>query len=141
MANVTPLSPYPFWSFTLTLPDETTIVEPTVGPYNNTKEILVLNMDDANAAYMRILDLGSAAAIPADPTLVQQSNSLVIPAGSAVSLSLGTEGERNAVHPAAWWLANGPGTKFVLAFRAAAGTDVLVNVTYVQNTGGHGDRG
>ena len=140
MADVTPLCPYPFISETLTLPNETTIVEGT-GPYNNTKEILILNLDDTNALYVRILDLGSAAAIPADPTLVQQSNSLVIPAGLAVSLAIGSEGQRNQIAPTSFWAASGPGTKFVLAFRAAAGEDVLANVTYIQNSGGEGARG
>lgn len=143
MANVTPLSPYPFWSFNLTLPDEATIVEADPGLYNNTKEVIVYNTNDANAVYMRILDLGSSNVTPADPTLVQLGNSVIIPALSSVSLCLGPEGDRHQVQPSSWWAAagNGPGSKFTLAFRAAAGEGLVVNVTYVQTVGGHGARG
>lgn len=136
MADVSPLSPVPFIGFTITLPDDVTIVEPDPAPYNNTKEIVILNLSETDAAFVRILDVGEPPVIPADPTLVQASNSTQIPAGASFSLCIGTESQRHAIRSTAGWASGGPGSQFVLAFRAATGTNVDLNITYIQSIGG-----
>ena len=140
MANITPLCPLPFKGFTISLPDADTVVEADPAPYNNTKEIVVLNLGAA-AILMRILDLGTPPTLPVgavdSANAIAYANSTVIPAGASFSLCIGTEGNRNAISTAAGWAANGPGSQFVLAFRLAeAGDAVRVNITYVQAVGG-----
>lgn len=141
MANISPLCPYPFVAFTLETIADDVLIEANPAPYNNTKEILVLNQG-LGTVYMKILDLGEPATLPVDPGVVQALvtglNSTIIPTGASVSLCLGTESQRQAIRTAADWTANGPGSQLVLVFRLAdAGVGPMsVNVTYVQSIGG-----
>lgn len=135
MANVSPLSPLPLVGFTLTLPDNGTVVEADPAPFNNTKELVVLNLDGDNRVFMQIVDVGEPPALPAAVD-VNLGNSTVIPAGASFSVCLGSEGSRHAISTVAGWTANGPGSQFILVFKAESGNDVNVNITYVQSIGG-----
>ena len=77
--------------------------------------------------------VGGSDAIPtaADVTL---GNSTFIPPGSAITLSIGSEGNRQPLAGSAWWAVN-PGSKYGIVLRASTGVDVFVNVTFVQNRG------
>lgn len=136
MASVSPLSPLPFEAFTITLPDDATVVQPDRGMYNNTKELLVLNLSSTDNVLMRIVDLGDPPLNPSDPALLTLATSTLIPAGASISLCLGTESKRQAVRTSTEWNVEGPGSQLALVFRAESGEDVQVNITYVQSIGG-----
>jgi hypothetical protein len=140
MAEVTALSPRPFVGFTLTLPDNLTVVEADLAPFNNTKEIIFLNRDPDNAIFVQVVSAGNPAALPA-AAAVTEDNSTVIPAGGALSLCICSEGGRNAIGTTAYWNATGPGSQFILVFKAEAGLNLRLNITYVQNIGGGDGRG
>jgi hypothetical protein len=141
-APPTPLTPLPFVSFTLTLPNNTVVVEADPAPFNNTKELLFLNLDTTNRVFVRIVDSGNPSALPADVD-VNLGNSMVIPANGSAHLCICSEGGRVSIRTTAEWNdpAIGPGSQFILVFKAENGADVMVNVTYVQNIGGADGRG
>lgn len=63
---------------------------------------------------------------------IDGTNSTLIPSNTAITLSIGPEGERNDLAGA-----NGE-SGLALVFRLVSGTNVDVNITYVQNRGGGG---
>jgi len=77
---------------------------------------------------------GGVNALPLVPT-VTAANSTVLPAGAALTLSVGSEGNRNPLATLAFWAAN-PGSKLgIVVVMAAGGAASDLNVTYVQNRG------
>lgn len=130
---MTPLNPLPFVGFTLTLPDNATVVEADPAPYNNTNELILYNTDTTNRIFMQIQKVDSGP-LPAAGTIVE-SNSTIIPAGGSLSLCIGMEGDRVPLGTTAFWLAN-PGQGFNILFLAESGTNVELNITYVQGMGG-----
>lgn len=123
-----PISPYPTVSFSVTLGAGAN-TEAAPQPFDNTKEILVLNLDAANEALIRFATDGGAVALTT-------ANSLRLPAGTAVTLAIGPTGERNPLRTAASPQPYPTVTAepMSLWFRAAAGAPVI-NVTYVNSRG------
>ena len=76
---------------------------------------------------------GGKDALPSAASVVA-ATSTVIPAGGAITLAIGSEGNRQALADSTYWAAN-PGSKLGIILKAASGTDVDVNVTLVQNRG------
>ena len=134
MSDITPLGNLPFESFSLTLADATTVVEADPAPYNNTKELLVLNTSATDRVFMQIVSAGETPALP-DTGDVTAANSVIIPVNGAVALCIGVEGRRQAIGTIAHWTAN-QGSNLLLVFQTESGTNVVVNVTYVQDIGG-----
>jgi hypothetical protein len=60
--------------------------------------------------------------------------SLYLPAASAITLSIGSEGNRQPLATSSFWFVRA-GSKLGIVLRAVSGTDVQVNVTFVQNRG------
>ena len=133
-AIATPLSPLPFEGQIVSLPDAVTVVEASPAPYSNTNEVLILNTSasDAILVQVAVVSGGLPGTIGTDSTIV--------PAGSEVTLTIGTEGDRNPLATSAFWAANtGSGLNIVFQAATATGTmPLLVNVTYVQKRGGAG---
>lgn len=137
---ITPLSPLPFLGFTLILPDNVTVVEANPQPFNNTKEILLLNLSTTDRVFVQVVDLAlSGGILPAAGTITFL-NSAIVPAGGSLGICFGTEGERNAMATVAFWAVN-PGSKLCIVFKSEAGVGVQINVTYVQNVGGSDGHG
>ncbi len=65
---------------------------------------------------------------------VTASNSTVIPAGSAITYDVGSEGNRQPLADSTFWAAE-PGSKLGVVLKAESGTAVEVNATLVQNRG------
>nr|NDG07847.1 hypothetical protein [Oxalobacteraceae bacterium] len=65
---------------------------------------------------------------------VSVASSVYIPASSAITLSIGSEGNRQALNTSSFW-ATEPGSKFGIVLRSLSGEDVQCNVTYIQNRG------
>lgn len=134
-ANPTPLSPYPFEAFTLSLVLGT-VAEASPAPYSNTKEIIVLNTSTADAIKFKVADVSGGAPFAAIGT-----DSVLLPAGASITLAVGPEGYRQPLATSAWWaVENGSGLNLV--FEASTVTQpaqsVDVVVTYVQSPGGAG---
>lgn len=136
---MTPLSPFPFEGFTVTLPDNLTVVEAAPQPYSNTKDLIVYNTDTTNRVFMRIWNVGTAGVLPPAASITE-FNSTIIPPGGSLSLCIGTEGDRVALGTVAKWAAD-PGQNYTLVFLAEAGVNLKVNVTYVQSIGGSSGNG
>lgn len=128
------VSPYPFTGFTITLPDNLTVVEADPQPYSNTKDLIVYNTDTTNRVFMTTWPVGTAGVLPPAGSITEL-NSQVIPAGGSQSLCIGMEGQRVAYGTVASWAAE-PGQNYTLVFKAEAGVNVKVNITYVQGIGG-----
>lgn len=131
---MTPLSPFPFEGFTITLPDNLTVVEAAPQPYANTKDLIVYNTDTTNRIFMTIYPVGTAGVLPPAGSITE-ANSTIIPAGGSLSICIGMEGDRVALGTAAKWAAI-PGQNFTLLFKAEAGVNLKLNITYVQGMGG-----
>ena len=129
-APLSPISPLPSVGQTLAIAAGTAI-EAAVQPFANTKEVVLLNLDTlaANIIYFQWVDLAGGAL----PAALAVANVTQIPAGGAITLSIGAEGNRHQVGTVAFWAAN-PGSNIVLVFDAAAGNP-SVNITYVNNRG------
>ncbi len=66
---------------------------------------------------------------------VTSANSTILPAGAAITLAIGSEGNRQPLATVAFWAAN-PGSKLgVVAIMAPLAVAADLNVTYVQNRG------
>ena len=66
---------------------------------------------------------------------VTSANSTILPAGAAITLAIGSEGNRQPLATVAFWAAN-PGSKLgVVAIMAPGAVAADLNVTYVQNRG------
>lgn len=131
---MTELSPYPFEGFTLTLPNNLTVVEALPQPYSNTKDIILYNTDTTSRIFMTIWPVGTAGVLPPAASITE-ANSTIIPAGGSLALCIGMEGDRVALNTAAKWAVT-PGQNFTLVFKAEAGVDLKLNITYVQGIGG-----
>jgi hypothetical protein len=127
------MSPLPFLGFTVTLPDNVTVVELDPQPYSNTKEVLFLNTSATDRVLVKVVDLGSG--LPAAGSITS-ANSTVIPAGASLNLCLGMEGCRMPLGTVAFWAVT-PGSKLGIVLLAESGTDIEVNVTYTNGVGGN----
>lgn len=76
---------------------------------------------------------GGVDAIPSAAS-VTLANSLYLPASSAITLSIGSEGNRQPLATSTYWASN-PGSGIGIVMRAGSGNEVNVNVTYIQNRG------
>lgn len=125
---ITP-SPLPFASYTATALVANPAVLGTTGlpgtfaPFSNTKDIVFLNRDAANDLFIKVVDfsLGLPAAITA-------ADSLVVPAGAAITLNIGVAGERGNLGD------TGVDTPLVIIVQASV-ANVIFNCTYVQASG------
>lgn len=120
-----PVSPLPAVSYSAVLGTGAN-TEPSTQPFDNTKEILVLNLDSTDTALIAF-QTGTGA--------LTTANSLRLPPGTAVTLAIGPQGERNPLRTTASPAPYGSGAnamKFLL--RAASGTPEVC-VTYVQARG------
>lgn len=136
MPSVSATSPLPTRAFSITLVNNATVYELDPAPFGNTKEILILNTDTTNAVYVQCADV--TAGLPAAGAVLI-TNSTVIPAGMAVSFNIGPEGDRNALNTVAYWAAaTGPGSNLQYVVRSAGGANIVVNITYINCTGGGG---
>jgi hypothetical protein len=130
--STSPTSALPFVAQTFSLIADT-VTEVPIAPYSNTKEIVILNLSEADPVYVRIVALTEQpATLPASLTA---TTSLVVPASGSVTLCVGAEGERNAIRTLANWNAQVGGSCFVLAF-FSPGDAGEVNVTYINTVGG-----
>ena len=134
-ANPTPLSPYPFESFTLSLALGT-VAEADPAPYSNTKEVIILNTSAADAVRFKVADVSGGA-----PFAAVGTDSVYLPAGASITLAIGPEGYRQPLATSAWWAAqNGSGLNVVFEALTvtAPAQSVDLSVTYVQSPGGAG---
>lgn len=76
---------------------------------------------------------GGVDAVPSAASLTL-ANSLYLPASSAITLSIGSEGNRQPLGTSTYWSTN-PGSGIGIVMRAGSGNEVVVNITYVQNRG------
>lgn len=76
---------------------------------------------------------GGVNALPTAAS-VSLPTSVYLPAASAITLSIGSEGNRQGLATSSWWSTR-PGSKLGIVLRAVSGTNVQVNVTLVQNRG------
>lgn len=124
MAN----SVLPAVSFTLTCPDANTIVaidDPAFGadasaPPDNADSVTILNLDSANRLFVKFGVIGEVST--ANMTIL---NSTVIPALGAMTFSIGTLTQQRLP------LGSGPTAQANCYLKPAAGTNILVNVTYL----------
>jgi hypothetical protein len=131
---ITPTSPLPFLGFTLTL-NANAVTEFSPQPFNNTKELIVFNSSATDTVYVAVVDI--TAGFPAAGALSGANASVVLPR-TALTLNIGSEGERQPLATQAFWGAD-PGANLVLVAQAAAGAPaVAVYTTYVQCRGGGG---
>ena len=130
---MTPMSPLPFLGFTVTLPDNVTVVELDPQPYSNTKEVLFLNTSGSARVFVKVVDLGSG--LPAAGSITA-ANSTIIPASGSLHLCIGMEGCRMPLGTVAFW-AGVPGSKLGIVLLAESGTNIGVNVTYTNGVGGN----
>lgn len=134
---MTPASPLPFVGFTLTLPDALTVVEANPQPFNNTKEVVILNTSTTDRVFVKIVCLeGTPPVLPAAVT-VDLLTSTLLPVGQSFSFCIGPEGIRNAFGTVAFWTAN-PGSRLAIVLKAESGLNIEVNITYLQTVGGVG---
>jgi hypothetical protein len=56
-APITPISPLPFVAFTATLPNSATVVQLDPQPFNNTKEVILRNLDLVDQIFVKTVDL------------------------------------------------------------------------------------
>ena len=120
--SVSAISQLPFISFQLNL-SAGVRTEATISPFSNTWQIQVLN---SNAA--------------GNPVLMQMplpTNSVAILPTQTVTLTIGSEGNRQQIRSHAEWTAE-PGANIVLIFTVASGGLARPTVTYINNIGGGG---
>lgn len=55
-APITPISPLPVVGFTLTLPNNTTVVELNPQPFNNTKSVMFLNRSSVDDIFIKVVN-------------------------------------------------------------------------------------
>ena len=136
------------------------IQEANPAPYGNTKEILIYNGSTVDNIYVGFILVRPTFPITGGALVNFQSNSTVVPAGTAVTLAIGPEGYRTPLNTSLGWtyqeltfgtyvgtpgptdflLANqrvGSGYNFVV-YAPAVTIEFDVNVTYVQGPGGGG---
>ena len=121
-------SPLPFDSFTATAAVANAGVlgqlAASIAPHSNTKEIIFLNRDAANDLFVKVVDLADVGVIA-----LTAANSLTVPFGAAITLSVGVAGDRNNFYNGA--LAN---DRLVILVQASV-ANVIFNCTYVQGSG------
>lgn len=122
------VSGLPVIGFSLTLPNAATVVpiddvlygSSASPPPGNCCAIVFYNTDSTNAVYLKFARTGTAGAMGI-------LDSTIIPAGGSFTADLPSEGGREPIGS----------TEAVCAYlRAAAGNNVVVNVSYVMNRGG-----
>jgi hypothetical protein len=87
-----------------------------------------------NTAGQIVVDPATTGGADASPVLTA-ANSVIIPPASAITLAIGSEGNRQPLATEAFWMSN-PGSKLGVVLTMAPGSDPAdVNVTYVQNRG------
>ena len=132
----TPTSPLPFVGFTITVGGNS-VVELDPAPFSNTKEVIISNLSSADTVLTQV-----AVVYPALPLIaaVTAANSTQIPASSAVTLCIGSEGQRNPLGTLVYWNTAPAGFGSLLNIVLGNGTQnsIDVNITYVQNVGGGG---
>ncbi len=134
--NPTPTSPLPFVGFTITVaPNSVAELDPA--PFSNTKEVIISNLSGTETVLAQV-----AVVFPAVPAIgaVLPANSTQIPASSAVTLCIGSEGTRNPLGTLAYWntAPAGFGSLLNIVLGNGSQNSIDVNITYVQNVGGGG---
>ena len=122
------ISGLPAIGYTLTCPDSTTLVaidDPAFGadavsPPDNAESVVILNLDSANRIYVKF---GSVTAVNASNMTI--SNSTVIPPLGAMTFDIGALAQQRAP------IGSGPRDQVNGFIKPAAGTNLLVNVTYL----------
>ena len=133
--SVSAISQLPFISFQLNL-SAGVRTEATISPFSNTWQIQVLNSNAAgNPVLMQMQDLGIG--VPPAPALPLPTNSVAILPTQTVTLTIGSEGNRQQIRSHAEWTAE-PGANIVLIFTVASGGLARPTVTYINNIGGGG---
>ena len=134
--NPTPTSPLPFVGFTITVAAGT-VAELNPAPFSNTKEVIINNLSATEVILTQVAIVYPA---PPGPLLVTPANSTQIPATSALSLCIGSEGNRNPLGTGLYWntAPAGFGSLLNIILANPSGDSIDVNVTYVQNVGGGG---
>ena len=136
MPFTTPLMELPSVGFTVAFADAVTTVEATIAPYSNTAEVVFFNFSADDRVFVRFVDLANPPTLPLGATFTT-ANSIVIPTGVGLTLSIGPEGYRNPIATVAQWIAGGSGSNIGLAFRAETFTAAFeLGLTYVQTKGG-----
>ena len=134
--NPTPTSPLPFVGFTITVAAGT-VAELDPAPFSNTKEVIINNLSATDTVLTQV-----AVVYPAIPLIaaVTPLNSTQIPSTSALSLCIGSEGQRNPLGTLAYWSTApaGFGSLLNIVLGNASGNPIDVSITYVQNVGGGG---
>jgi hypothetical protein len=129
---------------TVTAENQTNVSLAATGSINIIK-VYILAVASGSAGNGLVLSTTSAEAVVDSPTAngsdalpdaasITDDNSVVLPAGSAITLAIGSEGNRQPLADSTWWSTN-PGSKLGIVLLAQSGTDIKVNVTYVQNRG------
>ena len=133
--SVSTISQLPFFSFQLNLAAGVR-TEVTVPPFSNTWQIQVLNANVAgNPVLMQMQDLGPG--VPPAPALPLSTNSVAILPTQTVTLTIGSEGNRQQIRTHAQWTAE-PGANIILIFTVATAGNARPTVTYINNIGGGG---
>jgi len=132
---LTPVSPLPFESFQVVIAAVGTPVEAAPQPYTNTYQIKVQNNNAAGGGVV-LVQIQYLGTPPAAPALPLPTNSVQVLPQQVVTLTIGSEGNRQAIRDRATWAAL-EGANLSLVF-AALTTAATPTVTYVQNLGGAG---
>ncbi len=134
--NLTPLSPLPFVGFTVAVAAGT-VAELDPAPFSNTKEVIINNLSATETILTTVAIVYPA---PPVPGVVTAANSTQIPPSSAISLCIGSEGNRNPLGTSFYWGLGdaGMGSLLNIVLANPSGESIDVNVTYVQNVGGGG---
>lgn len=114
------LSPLPSNGFTVSVAAGAP-TEANPAPFQNTKEIIILNLDDTDTLLVQFGDPTTA--------VMTTANCTQVPPSTAISLCVGAEGDRVPL------FVGGGATDLNLLFQAAAGGPIDVNVTYVNCRG------
>ena len=134
--NPTPTSPLPFVGFTITVAAGT-VAELDPAPFSNTKEVIINNLSATDTVLTQV-----AVVYPAVPLIaaVTTANSTQIPSSSAISLCIGSEGQRNPLGTLAYWSTApaGFGSLLSIILGNPSANPIDVSITYVQNVGGGG---
>lgn len=125
----TAVSTLPAIGFTLTIPNNTTLVAcddtdfgiDAVAVPPNCRTIIVYNMDAANRIFVKF-----AQVTQIDVHMMTIANSTVMPALSSMTFAVGYLGDRPNLSIQ---------TEACLYFKAEAGAGLLVNVTYLMGRG------
>jgi hypothetical protein len=87
-----------------------------------------------NTAGALVVDAATAGGVDAVPAALAAATSTVIPAGAAVTLSIGSEGNRHPLGTDTFWAANG-GSGYGIVAMTETGGPTSLNVTYINNRG------